>query len=527
MANVPLKSIKFPGLTDTYTVPQVDNSLTQTGAAADAKVVGDAINKITNFVTPQMFGAKGDGETDDTEALQDAFDSGKFVLIPKGTYLVKTNTTDRLSVPSNRRITFDDGAILKGINENEATSSILLLNNVHDITIIGGELYGDRESNTKTAAGAGNGLQITHCTNVTIENLYIHHCFTDGCYVLDLTGGYFDNCNFANNGRMGHTITCAKNVTLHNCVASNSNRISPMRGFGLEPNYDTDIIENVIYDTCTAIADANTVGSDCFYFNLNNIATNHDPINLVYRNCTAINGGMFMGASEPSEKLIGSVLIDHFVSINAKLAIFNVGKYAYDKSCRIVIDEPLAINGNTSGASNSSGDFLYSSADDSTKTYGNITINHALMRDGGNLRKFMQLWTNVENVVVNGGEFARIVAPDKVKYIGEFPDSVLNIDTTGTYTLDVRNVNLANNTETTHTAAFRTGIAKNTECMITKTGSGTDCFQLTGCTVRGRTTGDNPFFTTETPGAFIRLKFVDTNVAYIVEISSDSDWTLT
>lgn len=41
MANIPLKSIKFPGLSDTYTIPQIDNTLTQEGQAADAKVVGD------------------------------------------------------------------------------------------------------------------------------------------------------------------------------------------------------------------------------------------------------------------------------------------------------------------------------------------------------------------------------------------------------------------------------------------------------------------------------------------------------
>ena len=46
MANKPLKSIKFPGLADTYTVPQVDETLTVEGAAADAKTVGDAIDAI-------------------------------------------------------------------------------------------------------------------------------------------------------------------------------------------------------------------------------------------------------------------------------------------------------------------------------------------------------------------------------------------------------------------------------------------------------------------------------------------------
>ena len=44
MANKPLQSIKFPGLSDTYIVPQIDNTLTHSGQAADAKVTGDKIN---------------------------------------------------------------------------------------------------------------------------------------------------------------------------------------------------------------------------------------------------------------------------------------------------------------------------------------------------------------------------------------------------------------------------------------------------------------------------------------------------
>ena len=46
MANKPLKSVQFPGLDDTYTIPAVDTTLAVTGAAADAKKVGDEITEL-------------------------------------------------------------------------------------------------------------------------------------------------------------------------------------------------------------------------------------------------------------------------------------------------------------------------------------------------------------------------------------------------------------------------------------------------------------------------------------------------
>ena len=51
MANIPLKTIKFPGLDDTYTIPQVDNTLAVTGAAADAKKTGDEIADLKEALT--------------------------------------------------------------------------------------------------------------------------------------------------------------------------------------------------------------------------------------------------------------------------------------------------------------------------------------------------------------------------------------------------------------------------------------------------------------------------------------------
>lgn len=54
MANKPLKSIKFPGLSDTYTVPEVDSTLTGSGKAADAKAVGDQLGDLKSAFSSDL-----------------------------------------------------------------------------------------------------------------------------------------------------------------------------------------------------------------------------------------------------------------------------------------------------------------------------------------------------------------------------------------------------------------------------------------------------------------------------------------
>src|SRR5436309_4297394 len=80
-------------------------------------------------VNVQDFGAKGDGKTLDTAAIQKALDQGGTVRVPAGTYLcgpltLRTKTTLQLDEGATLQATSDHKAFLKsGTNWLAATGS--------------------------------------------------------------------------------------------------------------------------------------------------------------------------------------------------------------------------------------------------------------------------------------------------------------------------------------------------------------------------------------------------------------------
>ncbi len=196
------------------------------------------------FYSVRDYGARGDGKTDNTSAINAAIDDaagkgGGTVYFPAGKYLSYT-----IHLKSNITLYLDQGAVLIGGTENEKTgydlpeeetwykkyqdfghsywkNSLIYGENLHDILITGGGRIWGKGLKTYDKPGikrSGNkAIALKKCVNVTIRNISILH---GGHFCILATGT--DNLVLdgirVDADRDGFDIDCCKNVLISNCI---------------------------------------------------------------------------------------------------------------------------------------------------------------------------------------------------------------------------------------------------------------------------------------------------------------------
>lgn len=227
------------------------------------------VNGTLGFVTPQMFGAKGDGVTDDTDAMINCFTNNYCIFIPDGTYMIQGYGNKKIDIQSNSTILMSQNATLKIITNSETMYFALRITNKTNIVISGGNIIGDFDTHTGTEGQAGMGIGIYHSSDIIIENIKISNCWGDGIYIaadlndrtLKSNNIKIQNCTIYNCRRQGISVAGCDNISIINNTIYDIAGTAPQAGIDCEPNTnDTDgtstysntrvlIAENQIYNT--------------------------------------------------------------------------------------------------------------------------------------------------------------------------------------------------------------------------------------------------------------------------------------
>jgi len=133
----------------------------QSGAGA---VIRSAESKLKDFVSVKDFGAVGDNDEDDTDAIQAAFNSGAgAVIFPAGEYKV----TSRIIVPANKNITIEGyGSTLRATSVMLSVIQVTVSADIESITIRGLHVDGGSVAATGIFVEADAGS----VKNITVEN---------------------------------------------------------------------------------------------------------------------------------------------------------------------------------------------------------------------------------------------------------------------------------------------------------------------------------------------------------------------
>ena len=176
----------------------------------------EAVSEV--HVTPEMFGAIGDGEADDTKAIQDAIDANDIIFFGSKTYIVSG-----VEIPANKIVHFAN-TVIKKTDESICPAVKITGSNVSILgtpTIIGTQ-FDDKTEFCHCMSIVNNEEPIG---NIYVESLRAENAQGDGLYIGSASQNLYNikvgqvvskNCF-----RHGLAITSGQDVTIDSIICEN------------------------------------------------------------------------------------------------------------------------------------------------------------------------------------------------------------------------------------------------------------------------------------------------------------------
>ena len=200
-------------------------------------------------------GAKGDGKTDDTKAIQAAIEAAagtksSTVLVPAGTYMVDVDYKRTLKLKSDMTLKLAPGATLKAFPTDQPRYAMLWIKDVSNVWVIGGTFYGERDQHKGKGGQYGYGIRIggsgEHDTkHITVIGVTAKKMWADGFNVFNATDVRFCSVTADANRRQGMSVAQADGLLVANSVFKNTSGTRPSAGIDLEPAQPEQHIRNV------------------------------------------------------------------------------------------------------------------------------------------------------------------------------------------------------------------------------------------------------------------------------------------
>lgn len=247
---------------------------------------------------------------------------------------------DNMEIEGNgARVTVSDTANVIG--------TIFCFYGCHNLTINNLVLDGCVALNAKTPPDGRHNLNISHCENVSINNVKSINAMGDGFYINGGEHIVLDKCVAENNGRQGCSIISGKDIIIRNSSFIHTCRNAPMAGIDIEPNdaYTTGL--SVVIDSCY-FQDNVSVGIG---INVGNRAQK-DKVGqykkITISNCTFNGNGYHIMCAARENAGLGQILVTNCTMEKSRFCSIDVNSYSAKNTPHINMNNIRIHNSNLS-----------------------------------------------------------------------------------------------------------------------------------------------------------------------------------